>query len=312
MKRFDSIMFSACACLVSLLLVSCWEDDVLPEEDPVGPQSTISLSQDGIMHQFVYNGYEPLKDKSVTVFYQIPKNGNMKTMPILFVFPGESRDADTHLQLFSSWANSKGVMIFALQYSTELYPTTTEYILGGMNTRQSSSGLLPREQWNFNYVESLFQEIVRFTQGNQKTYDMWGHSAGAQFVHRYVTFMPDAHIGKAVACNSGWYTMPDLAIEFPYGLQKVTGADSEMQQKSLSRKLYVYVGGADTSTAGLNDNEGSRAQGKNRNERGRYYYQQSQQIAKQLGFSFGWTFAEVPGVGHDPSGMAQGSRQVFE
>ena len=264
------------------------------------------------MHQFVYNGYEPLKDKSVTVFYQIPKNGNMKTMPILFVFPGESRDADTHLQLFSSWANSKGVMIFALQYSTELYPTTTEYILGGMNTRQSSSGLLPREQWNFNYVESLFQEIVRFTQGNQKTYDMWGHSAGAQFVHRYVTFMPDAHIGKAVACNSGWYTMPDLAIEFPYGLQKVTGADSEMQQKSLSRKLYVYVGGADTSTAGLNDNEGSRAQGKNRNERGRYYYQQSQQIAKQLGFSFGWTFAEVPGVGHDPSGMAQGSRQVFE
>lgn len=312
MKRLDSIMFSACACLVLLLLVSCWEDDVLPEEDPVGPQSTISLSQDGIMHQFVYNGYEPLKDKSVTVFYQIPKNGNMKTMPILFVFPGESRDADTHLQLFSSWANSKGVMIFALQYSTELYPTTTEYILGGMNTRQSSSGLLPREQWNFNYVESLFQEIVRFTQGNQKTYDMWGHSAGAQFVHRYVTFMPDAHIGKAVACNSGWYTMPDLAIEFPYGLQKVTGADSEMQQKSLSRKLYVYVGGADTSTAGLNDNEGSRAQGKNRNERGRYYYQQSQQIAKQLGFSFGWTFAEVPGVGHDPSGMAQGSRQVFE
>ena len=312
MKKLENIMFSTCACLLSLLLVSCWEDDVLPEEDPVGPEATITLSQDGIMHHFIFNGYEPLKDKPVTVFYQIPKNGNMKTMPVLFIFPGESRDADTHLQLFSSWANSKGVMLFALQYSTDLYPTTTEYILGGMNTRQSSNGLLPREQWNFNFVESLFGEIVRFTQGSQTTYDMWGHSAGAQFVHRYVTFMPDAHIGKAVACNSGWYTMPDLAIEFPYGLQKVTGADSEMQQKSLSRKLYVYVGGADTSTAGLNDNEGSRAQGKNRNERGRYYYQQSQQIAKQLGFSFGWTFAEVPGVGHDPSGMAQGSRQVFE
>lgn len=312
MKELENIMFSTCACLLSLLLVSCWEDDVLPEEDPVGPEATITLSQDGIMHHFIFNGYEPLKDKPVTVFYQIPKNGNMKTMPVLFIFPGESRDADTHLQLFSSWANSKGVMLFALQYSTDLYPTTTEYILGGMNTRQSSNGLLPREQWNFNFVESLFGEIVRFTQGSQTTYDMWGHSAGAQFVHRYVTFMPDAHIGKAVACNSGWYTMPDLSVEFPYGLRKVSSADGELQKKALSRKLYVYVGGADTSTAGLNDNEGSMAQGKNRNERGRYYYQQSQQLAKQLGYSFGWSFAEVPGVGHDPSGMAQGSRQVFE
>lgn len=312
MKKLENIMFSTCACLLSLLLVSCWEDDVLPEEDPVGPEATITLSQDGIMHHFIFNGYEPLKDKPVTVFYQIPKNGNMKTMPVLFIFPGESRDADTHLQLFSSWANSKGVMLFALQYSTDLYPTTTEYILGGMNTRQSSNGLLPREQWNFNFVESLFGEIVRFTQGSQATYDMWGHSAGAQFVHRYVTFMPDAHIGKAVACNSGWYTMPDLSVEFPYGLRRVSSADGELQKKALSRKLYVYVGGADTSTAGLNDNEGSMAQGKNRNERGRYYYQQSQQLAKQLGYSFGWSFAEVPGVGHDPSGMAQGSRQVFE
>lgn len=312
MKKLENIVFSTCACLLSLLLVSCWEDDVLPEEDPVGPEATITLSQDGIMHHFIFNGYEPLKDKPVTVFYQIPKNGNMKTMPVLFIFPGESRDADTHLQLFSSWANSKGVMLFALQYSTDLYPTTTEYILGGMNTRQSSNGLLPREQWNFNFVESLFGEIVRFTQGSQATYDMWGHSAGAQFVHRYVTFMPDAHIGKAVACNSGWYTMPDLSVEFPYGLRRVSSADGELQKKALSRKLYVYVGGADTSTAGLNDNEGSMAQGKNRNERGRYYYQQSQQLAKQLGYSFGWSFAEVPGVGHDPSGMAQGSRQVFE
>ena len=154
MKKLENIMFSTCACLLSLLLVSCWEDDVLPEEDPVGPEATITLSQNGIMHHFIFNGYEPLKDKPVTVFYQIPKNGNMKTMPVLFIFPGESRDADTHLQLFSSWANSKGVMLFALQYSTDLYPTTTEYILGGMNTRQSSNGLLPREQWNFNFVES--------------------------------------------------------------------------------------------------------------------------------------------------------------
>ena len=133
MDRLKNIMFGAFACLLSLTLVSCWEDDVLPEEDPVGPQSNITLTQDGTMHSFVFDGYEPLKDKPVTVYYQIPKNGNMKTMPILFIFPGESRDADVHLQLFSSWADTHGIMLFALQYSSDLYPTTTEYILGGLS-----------------------------------------------------------------------------------------------------------------------------------------------------------------------------------
>lgn len=56
MDRLKNIMFGAFACLLSLTLVSCWEDDVLPEEDPVGPQSTIMLTQDGTMHSFVFDG----------------------------------------------------------------------------------------------------------------------------------------------------------------------------------------------------------------------------------------------------------------
>ncbi|MBQ8711202.1 MAG: hypothetical protein IJ551_00015 [Prevotella sp.] len=311
MKKALNILI---VCLLTLPLSGCWEDDELPAsapEPPADPVATITLQQDGTMHSFSYNGYELLASKPVNVFYYIPSDGDMTTMPILFIMPGESRDADTHLQLFQSWANQNKMMLFALQYATEYYATTTEYILGGMNTKQSAEGLLPREQWNFNYVETLFDQIKLFTHSIHNTYNLWGHSAGAQFVHRFVTFMPDARIGRAVACNSGWYTMPDLTKDFPYGFRLVSGADSKMQQKVLGRQLYVFVGGNDKDTAGLNTNAGSQEQGKNRNERARYYYQQSQQLAQQLGYTFNWQFQEVPGVAHDPSGMAQSSWHVL-
>jgi hypothetical protein len=45
---------------------------------------------------------------------------------------------------------------------------------------------------------------------------MFGHSAGAQFVTRFVTFMPQ-HRPIAVAANAGWYTTLDDLVEFPTG-----------------------------------------------------------------------------------------------
>ncbi|MFR4038510.1 MAG: hypothetical protein ACLTZT_12545 [Butyricimonas faecalis] len=40
-----------------------------------------------------------------------------------------------------------------------------------------------------------------------------------QFVHRFVTFKQNTHLNKAVAANSGWYTVPDVQVEYPYGLK---------------------------------------------------------------------------------------------
>lgn len=296
--------------IVPTLLFSCWDDDQLPVDDPT-PTASISLTQDGLMHEFVFNGYEPLQAKPINVFYYIPLGGDMATMPILFIFPGESRDADTHLELFTSWAAQNKVMLFALSFPTTYYSSTTEYILGGMNTRQSAEGLLPRSQWNFNYVETLFDEIRLFTHSTRTTYDMWGHSAGAQYVHRYVTFMPNARVDRAVVCNSGWFTVADINKTFPYGLSPVEGVSASYQQILFARKMFVYVGSNDTSTEGLNTNPGSVEQGNNRKERGTYYYNRSQELAQQLGFQFNWRFGQVTGVAHEAGGMARGTMQLL-
>jgi hypothetical protein len=52
-------------------------------------------------------------------------------------------------------------------------------------------------------------------------YDMYGHSAGAQFVHRYLQFYDSPKVKKAVAANAGWYTFPNEAINYPYGIKSL-------------------------------------------------------------------------------------------
>ena len=38
---------------------------------------------------------------------------------------------------------------------------------------------------------------------------MFGHSAGGQFVHRFVQFKPNSRVNYAISANAGWYTVPD-------------------------------------------------------------------------------------------------------
>ena len=80
------------------------------------------------------------------------------------------------------------------------------------------SNQLERDEWSFSIVERLFDHVKSLTTIQPATYYLYGHSAGGQFMHRFVMFMREARFSKAVAANAGWYTMPDQKIAFPYGL----------------------------------------------------------------------------------------------
>ena len=94
-------------------------------------------------------------------------------------------------------------------------------------------------------IDQLFDFIKIEIGGNQSTYNAWGHSAGAQFLHRFIFYLPDSKLNIAVCSNAGWYTVPESAVAFPYGL-----LESQLSNVNLisafSKKLYVHLGDADT------------------------------------------------------------------
>lgn len=138
---------------------------------------------------------------------------------------------------------------------------------------------LPEEQWSYSVIETIFDYVKEET-GNQSTlYSMFGHSAGAQFVHRFVTFKQNTRLDKAIAANSGWYTVPDTQIEYPYGLKNSGFSDKPTLTHLFSSNLIVALGDKDTdpNDSSLRHTPEADAQGLYRYARGEHYYTQSQQ-----------------------------------
>ena len=273
--------------ICSVLLTACFKDDVLSTP---GEEQKF-LPGKGVV---TYAEYSPLKDKPIKIHYNIPTDGNMVDMPVLFVFPGQERNADDYLKVWSPESDKRKFMVFVFEFP-ESYYSSSEYNEGGLFI---GNVLQTQLYWTFSLIEPVFDKIVKETGTKADGYDMWGHSAGAQFCHRFFTFMRNTKVKRLISANAGWYTVPDVTIDFPYGLKKTDVGRDEMKD-IFGRKLIISLGTADTSRDGLNTTAGAEAQGSNRFERGNFYFSRAKSISSELGYDFNWEKIEVPGVAHD-------------
>ena len=93
-----------------------------------------------------------------------------------------------------------------------------------------------------NSIDLLFDYINPVFNLNQKSYDIYGHSAGAQFVHRYLLFSDNPQVNKAVAANAGWYTFLD-GSNFPYGINNPPiEFNSQNVINFLNMDLHIHIG----------------------------------------------------------------------
>lgn len=257
---------------------------------------------------FVYTPVGPLSSKPITVYYHIP-SGNVNTMPILFSFHGDERNASDYRDYWISMANANGFMVFAPEYSEIHYPGGDGYQLGNVfndGDNPSLSTLNPTNEWTFSTVDPLFQDIKTRVSGTQQTYNAWGHSGGAQFLQRFRLYLPNSKLNTAICSNAGWYTVPDILINFPYGIRKGQLANTSLAIP-FSNKLIIHLGLNDTdpNSSGLRHNTTvDNQQGLFRLERGRYFFDKSQTISQTLNYSFNWEKHEVIGVGHKAQLMA--------
>jgi poly(3-hydroxybutyrate) depolymerase len=220
---------------------------------------------------------------------------------IVFVMHGVYRDGDRYRDEWRDLAEKHDLIIVVPTFGRQDFPTTASYNLGNIVGRKGRHN--PRSRWSFAAIEPLFDEIVCRVAGNQRGYALYGHSAGGQFVHRYVAFADAPRLQAAVAANSGWYTMPNGAA-FPYGW----GGDAAglvSPEKAFQRPLTILLGteDKDRNDPNLRKNEQADQQGLTRFERGQAFLSVARDMAG-ASTPFGWKIAYAPGIGHDNGGMA--------
>ena len=232
------------------------------------------------------------------------------TTPILFVMHGTVRNADAYRDSWIPIAERRGLILLAPEFDVRQYPAPYGYHLGGVFASFAKAN--PREEWSFSMIERIFDHVKRETGNTSETYMIYGHSAGGQFVHRFVLFMPRARYSVALPANSGWYTFPDPDIMFPQGMGMIPDATG-LVRSALQRHVIVLAGTADNDPnhAQLRTGPLVDFQGPHRFARARNFFEAGREEAKQLGVPFGWKFVEVPGVAHSNRGMSRGAEKAL-
>ena len=247
---------------------------------------------------------------ALTVWYYRPATATADA-PVLFVIHGVGRNAEEYLNDWIEFAARKNFLLVVPEFSKTEFPGEEAFNSG--NLFDAAGRPRPREQWSFSMIEPLFDALPGQLGVSRRDYLIYGHSAGAQFVQRFLYFVPEARATCAVAANAGWYMLPEFTTDFPYGLRG-TPADEAALRVALARRLVVLLGESDTDPnhPSLRRTPEADAQGLYRFARGRYFFARARAAADVLHAPFNWTLVTVPGIEHSNRGMAaSAARQLF-
>jgi len=223
--------------------------------------------------------------------------------PVMFVMHGVGRDADRYMAEWVDIAAAEGLVIVVPEFTTGSFRGTRGYNFGGIF--DSEGALKPREQWSYSAIDAIFDHVVAREKLSASTYVLFGHSAGAQFVHRFVLLGAGAKMSRAISANSGSYTWPLGPNLWPFGVSDLP-AGLWQPRIALRAPLLLMQGTADNDPdyPSLPRQPEAMAQGPHRLARGQSFFAAGQQAAREAGARFGWSCVLVPDVGHDNGGMA--------
>lgn len=276
---------------------------------------------------FKINGSSNHKSDSITVFYHKPVNFSPSSK-ILIVVPGAGRNGDSYRDSWIETSEKYNVLIVSPSYPEKEY-NYGDYHLGGVvKDLDISKGVSfkkgtnhvyidenviefnvneNKENWIFNDFDRIFELVKKATKSNQRKYDMFGHSAGGQILHRFALLFPNSKADKILASNSGTYTLPDYNTNFPFGIKNV-GVKKRNLKKSFKIKLVLFLGELDndSETRGrMLRSETADKQGTNRLDRGKNFYKLNEKLWEILGVKSNWKLEIIPNVGHNQKKMAK-------
>ena len=264
-----------------------------PNPEPVIP-AEISIGSG--MFIFSYNNMD------IEVFYHVPPSYAASSR-VVFALHGGSRDAEGVRNNMIQKSIDYNFILIAPKFSSSNFSLGDGYNLGNVyvdGDNPSTDTLNDENEWSFSIIEPLFDSVKSSLSIESEKYNLFGFSAGAQFVHRFIQFMPDARFNKVVAGAAGWYTVPNNSIPFPYGYQNSILISTNLNDL-LSSDLHIQVGALDNNpnSAGLRHNEYADAQGLNRVTRAVHFFESGQNIADSNNYNFNWSLHIIQGAGHN-------------
>ena len=252
--------------------------------------------------------YKTAGNPDVPMYITVPANLTSATH-VLLNMHGNGRTASSYHDAWYRWTRNNNYILVTPYFSDANWPDSG-YHQGNVFEAENCVGSLnPQSRWSFTIVDSAFTHLKSRFQLNDNKYDIWGHSAGAQFVHRMMLWKADARIRFGMAANSGWYTAPDTSIACPYGLRNpLLNFTTQQLVDYTNRHMIIFRGTEDTlRDSDLRTTWQADAQGRNRWERAQYMYNKGVEINTNLN----WQLIAVPDSGHDKDTMAPGAQEFL-
>lgn len=265
---------------------------------PKGPELTDVRSLKNGTDSFVMYSYKNSERKSIRVWTYKPENWKNRDR-ILFIMHGGGRNADDYLDAWKEIAETNNVFVIAPEFENKFSKyITNDYQEGNLFTFFGAKN--PKEEWAYQVIENIFDQIKKTNSITNDNYSIFGHSAGGQFVHRMIMLMPEARIENAIAANAGFYTLPIKDLEYPYGIKNTSITDSSVIE-SFKKRLIILLGENDNDPklGTFRTTELAMQQGKHRLERGSNFFENASNLAQEKSWDFNWELDTIQNVGHN-------------
>ncbi len=254
-------------------------------------------------------------DKTIEVHYYMPDDFDVDTR-VIIVLPGAGRNGNDYRDAWIEAANTFNVLILSPSYSNVHYPGFWNYNLAGMirdvnPENETYSFVEDSSKWIYSDFDRIFNLVKDELSLTTERYDMFGHSAGGQILHRMAIFYPNTKVNNILASNSGWYTCADETATFPYGLKNTNRTLGSMTFES---PLVLFLGEKDDASESrghLRTTDEANLQGSHRLARGNYFFSQANNNATELSKPFSWSLITVPNVGHDYRAMSKAAAEYL-
>ena len=230
----------------------------------------------------------------ISVYVTKPKKINSSTR-LVVVMHGRKRNAEEYRNQWIEVSKELNLLVVVPEFSDKNFPEVWGFNYGNVKTKTLKP--VPKSLHAFSAIEPIVLEALKKFNLKSNHWGIYGHGAGAHFVHRYVLHRPDAKYTLAIAANPGWYlSMTDQ--KWPFGLSE-SGITTPQLKKAMNKYFLLMLGRSDISskpnTAYVEKNwDVISQQGEHRLARGRNFFESAIVKSKEVNQFFKWGMVEVP------------------